>query len=177
MKSFLFLLPLFLISTSLFAQNISGLNTDAHGELIPPSLDIEPKPINCVGPEPRTYDYVEEFPILKEVGCDSLESYEQRQYCSNHNLRMLIWKNLQLNPISRSTYIESSYYIRFVVSKKGEIQDIEILKRKGYTNSYLDKNVINSIKKLANTTTWHAGVLEGKKVNTRMVVPVKINLR
>lgn len=68
------------LSLSLFGQNVSGLNTDAHGELIPPSLDIEPQPINCVGSEPRIYDYVEEFPILKGVGCDSLENYEER-YC------------------------------------------------------------------------------------------------
>lgn len=65
--------------------------------------------------------------------------------------------------------IEGKVYVQFIVSRRGKISDIEIIKS---INESFSKEAINVIKKMPK---WKPGEQRGKRVNVRYTMPIKFS--
>jgi len=62
-------------------------------------------------------------------------------------------------------------FIEFVVDKSGSVKDVQ-LKRQG--KKYFDDEAIRVVSEMPK---WKAGLLNGKYVNTRLVLPIVLNYK
>jgi len=82
-----------------------------------------------------------------------------------------IQDNMHFPEIARQTGGEGIVYISFVVSDAGKVSDINVVKKAGFG---FDEESIRVIGLMPN---WVPGEQNGKKVNVRMIIPVKFTLR
>ncbi|MCW3085478.1 MAG: hypothetical protein JWP12_2844 [Bacteroidetes bacterium] len=82
-----------------------------------------------------------------------------------------IQANLQYPETAKDIGISGTTYITFVVRKDGSIDNVEVLR--GVESSF-DKEAIRVVKSMPR---WTPGKNQGRKVNVRFNLPVKINLR
>lgn len=79
--------------------------------------------------------------------------------------------NIVYPELATDLHVEGTVVARFVVDREGNISDVTILKGIGYG---CDREVKRVIRKMPN---WKPGEIDGQKVNSYFVLPVKFILR
>nr|MDA3779031.1 energy transducer TonB [Bacteroidales bacterium] len=86
----------------------------------------------------------------------------------------MFWQYVQSNihypEIAKENGIYGTVFVSFVVNKKGNVENIEILRS---VDNSLDKEVIQTIR---NAPKWEAGEQRGKKVNVSFAMNIKFVL-
>jgi len=132
----------------------------------------ETKPAPAVEPIPETED---DGPILvAEVmpyfgPCIDLYGIE-RKSCSDKAIISYLQRNAGYTKFARENGIQGTVVARFVITKKGEIRDIEIKRDPG---GGLGQSVLNA---LHNMPQWTAGRQNGRAVDVYFTVPVRFRL-
>jgi len=107
------------------------------------------------------------LPVLKE--CAELEGKE-RQMCGDTKYLQFVYGNIQYPEMARLNNVEGKALIRFVITKKGEIDKIEVLR--GICKE-IEKECISVIKK---SPEWSPGIKDGKAVKVNFNMPINFKL-
>jgi len=81
--------------------------------------------------------------------------------------------NVVYPPVARMNDIEGVTYLKFVIGKKGNVEDISVAKSSGH--AILDEAAVACIQKMPD---WKPGRLKkrGKPIRVQYVVPIKFRL-
>ncbi|NLZ19991.1 MAG: energy transducer TonB [Bacteroidales bacterium] len=148
MKRLFFLLSAVLLSAGLYAQNPTGTTLAQEQQ---EEIDDVLSPV-----EGTVYDTVSEQPSLKD-GTD---------------FAVWIAKNLKYPAQAKEDYIQGRVTVRFVVTDKGKVRQVKVLR--GVEES-LDKEAVRVVS--ASSGKWKPGTLDGKPVNTRLLIPVVFRIQ
>ena len=118
------------------------------------------------------FQIVEEMPIF--FGCDDIENKEERTKCSNEKFMQYIYSNLKYPKEAREKGIEGRVVARFVVTKKGEVKDITILRDIGAGCGDEVKRVIENMNSMPQP--WVPGKQNNESVNVYYTLPVIFKL-
>ena len=152
---------LFLFSSELFAQNPP-----------PPPPPLPPLPADNAF-SPGFIYFLDEIP--HPLNCKGSEPLEK---C----LALSLWKYFYIeNPIKVHHYLDDANFIKsiiimFTIYSDGSIGDISFLKKSGIDN-LIDLEILRAFTQFSREVEWEPGKFRGKKVNTKMVVPIIINGR
>jgi TonB family protein len=113
------------------------------------------KPAIPASASSEVYSSVDEMPSYKQ-GFDDLASF--------------IGQTMKYPKEARTKKVEGVVYTEFVVEKDGKLSDVKVVKGIG---SGCDEEALRVVKAM---TDWNPGVLEGKAVRTKMVLPLKFKL-
>lgn len=105
--------------------------------------------------EGSVYDSVEEQPIFK----------------GGDNFAKWVADHLKYPAKAREDGISGRVTVRFVVTDKGTVRQVKVMR--GVEDS-LDKEAVRVIS--SSSGKWYPGVKDGKRVNTRLLIPVVFNL-
>lgn len=86
-------------------------------------------------------------------------------------LRKHIAQNVKYPAIARENDIQGTVYLRFVVTHKGTVEKVTVIRG---VDPLLDKEAIRVVKDLPK---WSPGEQQGKKVNVWYTVPIKFALQ
>ncbi len=106
--------------------------------------------------EPEIYTVVEEMPQF--IGGDD-------------SLALYISRNIKYFPSSCYVSIEGTVYVKFVVTKTGELTDIKVIKGLGNTQDEEALRLMRSMPK------WTPAKHKGKAVNTYFTLPILFKLQ
>lgn len=141
-----------------------------------PTAETPPPPPSKIIPKPKQPDEIgflliaEEMPIYGDCTASDL-SKEERQTCSNQALLGYLAKNIRYPAIARENGISGTVVVQFIVNKKGQISDIEVVKDIG---GGCGREAIRAVKEMGN---WKPGLQRGIPVNVKMTLPVKFRLQ
>ena len=123
---------------------------------------------NGIGyPETDAVTTAEVMPVLKN--CSSIDDRAKREACSSESMMEHIVKNLVYPENARKKRIEGTVHVQFVVTRKGSIGSIEIvrgpdlLQKAAFT-------VVNSL------PSFVPGTNQGKAVDVQYVLPIRFVL-
>lgn len=109
------------------------------------------------------------MPFLSE--CINITDKKERGDCSAKALLANIYKEIKYPPIARKYGMEGTAVIRFVVTKTGEIKEVEAL-------IGLSDEIKNECLRVINgMPSWEPGIQRGKKVNVYFNLPIKFKLQ
>jgi protein TonB len=103
----------------------------------------------------EVYSEVDEMPSYKN-GFDDLASF--------------LGQNMKYPKEAREKNIEGTVFTEFVVEKDGQISEVKVKQGIG---SGCDEEAVRVVKAMPK---WNPGVLQGKAVRTKMVLPLKFKL-
>jgi len=126
-------------------------------------------------PEPVVEDappikFAEKMPMFSSSKCNGFDTYEESKACAEKEMLQFIYKNIKYPNIARENGIEGMTVIRFVVSKKGEVQQAEILRDLPGGLGEEALRVVNKMPK------WKPGRQGGRNVAVYFNLPVKFKL-
>ncbi len=123
-------------------------------------------------PEPIVNDVpfiiVEDMPHFAE--CSGITNKEERQKCSDEQLYKHIGKNIKYPTIPKEAGISGVVYVSYVINRKGEVIDAEIVRG---VNPYLDKEALRVINSLPAQVP---GKQRGKSVKVKYTLPIRFRL-
>ncbi|NQX91787.1 MAG: energy transducer TonB [Flavobacteriales bacterium] len=111
---------------------------------------------------------VENMPALGP--CKELRG-EERDKCTSKEIVTFISQNTKYPPIARDAGIQGKVYVKFVVDRKGEVIDAEVMRP---VDSRLDKEALRVVNDLPK---FEPGEQQGKKVNVQYVIPVNFVIK
>jgi len=111
----------------------------------------------------------EHMPYLYQ--CRRIKDLAERKECSNSALLKYIYKNLHYPRRARDYGIEGMTVTQFVVTKTGEIKDVDVVI--GICQDMKDE----CIRVISNLPPWEPGVQDGKKVDVRYTLPIVFKLQ
>ncbi len=123
-----------------------------------PELEFNPddfKVIEKTPVEPKVFTIVEEMPEF-EGGLK--------------NLYKFLGDNIKYPKREKEAGVQGVVHLKFVVGKKGEIRDIEVLRG---VNEAIDNEAIRVLKAMPN---WKPGKQRGKKVRVSYMLPIRFQL-
>ena len=85
-----------------------------------------------------------------------------------------VYGNIKYPKVAKENGVEGLVVSRFVVSDKGYVSNIEILKEPGSGCGDEVKRVLNE---MSRSTQWIPGAQNGKAVNVAFTLPVKFKLQ
>ncbi len=85
-------------------------------------------------------------------------------------MNKFIASNFKYPEEARKLGEQGTVYVQFVVYKDGTLRDVHIIK--GVSES-IDAEAIRVIESMPN---WKPGMQDGKKVNVRFIIPIKVSL-
>lgn len=113
-------------------------------------------------PAPQVVEESEEIFLVVE---------QQPEFPGGYDAMMnFILKNMVYPPAARKMGIEGTVHISFVVSKNGEISDVQVLRG---ISSDCDREAIRVVSKMPD---WIPGKQNGRAVNVRFIMPLKFRL-
>ncbi len=124
-------------------------------------------------------DNEEVFKVVEEMprfpGCeDKGLSGQELVNCSNKELLMFVYKNIQYPKEARSAGIQGTAIVSFIIDKEGKVQDVKIVRSLGEA---LDQEVIRVVNLMNETDKrWIPGRQKGRVVNVQFNLPVKFAL-
>jgi TonB family protein len=118
-------------------------------------------------PKPDVVEVAEVMPVLES--CAALEDRTERETCSNQGMMEYIMGNLTYPQIARDKGIEGTVYVQFVVTKKGSIGSVEIVRGP----DLLQKAAFSVIQSLPK---FIPGTDQGKTVDVQYVLPIRFAL-
>ncbi len=128
--------------------------------------------------EPKDDEIEPIFKIVEEMprfpGCEDITDKNERESCAKKRMMKFIYKNIKYPKMAIEQDIQGTCNLQFVVSKTGEITDIELVKNIGYG---CGKTAVKAITKMKNMSEkWTPGKQRGKVVNVRYTLPVNYRL-
>jgi len=124
-------------------------------------------------PDDSPFRIVESMPRFP--GCENQNaSTKEKEECSKMELLKYLYGQLKYPAIARENGVEGMVVIRFVVTKKGGIDQVEILRDIGGGCGEAAKNVILSMKEMPEK--WTPGKQRGRPVSVYYTLPVKFKL-
>ncbi|MGE5356623.1 MAG: TonB family protein [Deltaproteobacteria bacterium] len=118
------------------------------------------------------FDSVDEMPLFP--GCENQKTKAEKEKCSFENLVKYIGENLKYPKSARENSIEGQVVSRFTISKKGKIENIEILKDINYGCGDEVRRILESMNNMPEK--WTPGKNKGKKVPVFLTLPVIFKL-
>ncbi len=142
-------------------------------EFASPSADIvSPIVTPIIEKEEPTEDspllMADRMPVYGECSLDEDESL--RRTCTNQSVMRTINSNVKYPALARENEIEGTVVVSFVVTKYGEIENIEIMRDIG---AGCGESVLNAMKKLGK---FYPGKHNGRPVSVIYRLPVKFTL-
>jgi protein TonB len=124
-------------------------------------------------PSNEIFKVVEEMPRFP--GCeDNKGTTEEIEECAKHKLMQFLGVNVSYPKNARDKNIQGTAIVQFVVTTKGEIANVEILKDPGAGLGLAAKEVVESMNKMSRK--WVPGKQKGQLVNVQYTVPIKFKL-
>ncbi|MFT4664794.1 MAG: bla regulator protein BlaR1 [Gammaproteobacteria bacterium] len=122
--------------------------------------------------EEDIFTVVEDMPRFP--GCEEVADMEERKECSRQKMLQFIYMNVKYPKEAQDAGAEGMVVVRFVINKKGEVMNPEILRSKGHG---LDEAVLDVVEKMNEMEEqWIPGKQRGKQVNVKFNLPVKFKL-
>tara|TARA_Y100000385_G_C13087520_1_gene637124 strand:- start:2072 stop:2533 length:462 start_codon:yes stop_codon:yes gene_type:complete len=109
----------------------------------------------------------EVMPVLQS--CSSIDQRAEREACSNESMMEHIMENLVYPEDARQKGIEGTVQVQFVVSQKGSIKSVEILRGPDLLQKAAF-TVVNSL------PSFVPGTNQGKAVSVQYVLPIRFEL-
>lgn len=116
------------------------------------------------------YEEVDEMP--RYPGCEEVPDKEKKELCAQKKFLTFLYTNVKYPEAARKKGTQGVTVIEFVVKKNGHVGDFKIVKPLG---DGCDKAAMAALEKMADTQ-WIPGIKDGKKVNVKMLVPIKFKL-
>ena len=153
-----------------------NLDTQQIRPSLPKIIKERPKAPEIIKPEvvensaPEIFTVVEDMPRFP--GCEDVEmTKKEKETCAENALLKYIYSNINYPKMASSNGIEGTAVVQFVINKKGEITDLEIVKEIG---GGCGNEVIRIVKKMPD---WIPGKQRNRPVNVRYMLPVKFKLQ
>ncbi|MEM1216142.1 MAG: M56 family metallopeptidase [Bacteroidota bacterium] len=118
----------------------------------------------------KIYQEVELMPVFGS--CDDLLG-EERMQCSNQNMLMHIYTNINYPAAAREAGHEGMAVIELVVNRDGSVSDVQLLEDKTTEHQSLNEEALRVIRELPD---FQPGSQDGEPVNVRLVIPIKFQL-
>jgi len=143
----------------------------------PVEMDSAPPPIvapEIVEPEAKSFEiFAEQMPRFP--GCEDMEgTNKEKEVCSQKKLLQYISNKLKYPAVARENGIEGLVVVRFIVSKKGEIIKMKILRDIGAGCGQAALDVVSAMNNLPDS--WTPGKQRGRPVNVQYTLPVKFKI-
>ena len=129
--------------------------------------DIEKKEKKKEEPKFDPRDFKE--PEVKEPSDDPFTIVEQMPSLSG-GINKFLSNNIKYPKKAKQLGAEGIVYLQFVVSKKGEIKNVKVLRG---VNKWLDEEAVRVVKAMPN---WSPGKQRGKPVNVLYNLPINFQL-
>ncbi len=108
-------------------------------------------------------------------GCeDLLESKGDKEECAKKMLLEYVYKNLKYPALAMEIGLEGMVVVQFVVTKKGRIDKVKVVRDIGGGCGDQAKAVVNKMNDLPQN--WIPGKQNGRPVNVRYTLPIKYQL-
>lgn len=121
----------------------------------------------------KEYVIVERMPRFP--GCESEDlTLDEKYECSEKQLLQFIAKNLKYPSIAKVNNIEGKVFVEFVVTKKGDVTGIKVLRDIGAGCGAAAQQVISTMVK--ENGLWKPGMQDGRKVKVKYTVPITFKL-
>ena len=138
------------------------------------SINAQEREPNPPPPAPEVAE-TEIFKVVEQMprfpGCEMLRASEEViKKCANEKMFEYIGKNLVYPKTAKEAKVEGTAVVNFVVSKKGQLDDIKILRD---VNGHFADVVTQLIEGMP---TWIPGKQRGKAVAVMYTLPVKFKL-
>ncbi|MGK0366006.1 MAG: protein TonB [Saprospiraceae bacterium] len=114
--------------------------------------------------------FAEKMPMFSSTKCNGIDTYEESKACAEKEMLQFIYKYIKYPAIARENNIQGTTVIRFVVSKTGKVQQIEILKDLAGGCGKEALRVVNKMPK------WKPGRQGGRNVAVYFNLPIKFQL-
>lgn len=135
---------------------------------------IEPEPVINPEPTPELKFDPDEYKIVEKVdaGLKIFTIVEEMPEFEGglKNLYKFLGENIKYPKRERDAGTQGVVHLKFVVGKKGEIKNIEVLRG---VNEAIDKAAIRVLKAMPN---WKPGKQRGKKVSVSYMLPIRFQL-
>jgi len=118
--------------------------------------------------DPSAYKVVEQMPLFP--GCEDIDDPGKAQECSNREMILYIYKNIQYPEAARKAKIEGTVIVKFIVDKTGQVTGARIVRDIGSGAGEEVLGLVNDMPR------WTPGKHKGETVNVEMVIPVKFKL-
>ena len=182
-NSMKYLLIFPILATAIFFHSCKDQVVDAADVQVPETYEIQSKDtIFTFDPETKSetmkivdanktvYKVVDEMPRFP--GCESLAG-EERSKCSSKNLLNYIYTSVKYPEAAKAEGVEGTVICKFVVSKSGHVENIELAKDPG---AGMGDEVLRVVRKMADEKEWVPGQHNGQEVNVAFTLPVKFKL-
>lgn len=137
-------------------ENVSFESLFEHGELISTTRDT-------------SNVFVEEFPLFP--GCEDLNlDDEEMKKCADRKLLEFVYSRVRYPASAREQGIQGRAIVRYVISKEGKVQDINVLN--GLSED-IKQALIDIFHEMPR---WQPGIQNGKPVNVVFTMPVQFRL-
>jgi len=108
-------------------------------------------------------------------GCEDMQiSSADKEVCSKKKLLEYVYSHLKYPALARETGIEGMVVIRFVVNKKGRVEDINIVRDIGGGCGNATKEVIKKMNAMGES--WNPGRQQGRPVKVLYTLPIRFKL-
>ena len=129
-------------------------------------------------PPPEETEIEEIFQVVEQMprfpGCEDLPDKKAKEACANKKMLEFLYTNLRYPPIARENGIEGTVVVRFVVNKKGMIDQPEVVRDIGGQCGEEALRVVNLMN--SQGERWIPGKQRGMPVNVYFNLPVKFKL-
>lgn len=98
---------------------------------------------------------------------------DARPQCSNVKLLTFIYNNTQYPKEAKDKQQEGMIVITFNVDAKGQMSDLQFIKK---TNTTLDAEAMRVMKLVQKELQWSPAMKDGKAVKAKMTIPIKFKL-
>ncbi len=131
-------------------------------------------------PPPKEPEMEEIFKVVEDMprfpGCEDIAGTKaEKKDCAAKKLMQYLYQNLKYPQIARENGVEGTVVIRFVVNRRGEISNAEILRDIGAGCGAEALRVVNDMNK--EVGNWIPGQQAGRPVNVMFTLPVKFRLK
>jgi TonB family protein len=124
------------------------------------------------GQDDKVYQEVDQMPVYP--GCDTADKdQEEKTKCTNQNIIQFIGDNLKYPKGAKEGKVEGMVLTRFVITKEGMVDKIEIVQDIGSDYGQAAIDVLNL---LSGVKGWTPGVKEGKQVAVQYILPINFKL-
>ena len=143
---------------------------------------IEKKEVKAPPPPPpppppkvdEIFKVVEQMPRFP--GCEDIAGDNKaKELCARDKLLQYIYKNVKYPAIARENGVEGQAVIQFTVGKKGEIEDVVILRDPGAGLGDSGKDVVEAMNNMP--MKWTPGKQRGNPVKVLYTLPIKFKLQ
>ncbi|MEL7124254.1 MAG: TonB family protein [Bacteroidota bacterium] len=113
----------------------------------------------------------DQFPIFSKACLNQADDVERKK-CSDNNLLLSVYRNIDYPAIARVNKVEGTVVIEFIIDRQGQVQNPKIVRDIGGGCGDEALRIVKMYNQWAK-----AGEMEGKPVNTLYYLPIKFSLQ